>query len=71
MGQYHSRLPFMQLVDKKFVNKVCRGLSKQEKALVMLAVLLSTPRISMSDLIPIQELPLPKGIVFYPDLKTK
>jgi hypothetical protein len=61
----------MNLVDKRFVNKVCRGLSKEEKALVMLAVILTTPRISMSDIIPLQELPLPKGIVFYADLKSK
>lgn len=61
----------MKLVDKKFVNKVCRGLSKEEKALVMLAFLLTTPIISVSDLIPIQELPYPKGIVFYADFKRK
>ncbi len=58
----------MQIVDKKFIKRVLKGLTKDEKALVMLAFLISRQPYDLVDkIIPIQPLPLPKAQVFYLD----
>jgi hypothetical protein len=58
----------MQIVDNKFIKRVLRGLTKDEKALIMLALMLSKPPQDLVEkLIPLQPLPLPKAQIFYLD----
>lgn len=58
------------LLDKKLINRICKGMSKEEKAFLMLAVLMTNhPYDFIDKIIPLQEMNYPKGNVYYADLK--
>ena len=62
----------MNLIDGKLIEEIGNeyGFSQIEKSFLKLAILLTIPP-SLNDIIPLQELPCPKGMVYYSDLKTK